>query len=130
MLTQGEAANLTDAALKLGYSPSSAYRWGDNDPEWREQIRQVEQIWADKLLIELNNPDLKMPYALALMFQVKKIRPEYRDSHKFEVESPQFQELLTELRRLGQAKTPEISSGDSTKPNLPLELPIKASEGE
>ena len=97
LLNTEEATNLTDAANLLEMPPIDAHRWYKNDKLFREDVQLAEQIRADRLLQSLDEKD----HVLGLMFHIKKIRPEFRDNAKIEIQNNQFATLMENIRRAG-----------------------------
>ena len=98
-----EADNITEACRIIGISPLKVYHWAENDAEWAGRVRQAQNIKADRLEADLDN----MNNPVARIFRLKKLRPEYRDSYKFDITSEPLEKLLKELRELGQNKKSE-----------------------
>ena len=97
-----KALTLSQAADKLGIYKTQVYHWVTRDEEFAAQLHQIEQIQADDWVQALQDNELKMPQVIALMFLIKKIRPEYRDSYRrVEVVDPDFNRTLQELREAG-----------------------------
>lgn len=98
LLEAGEVDNLSQAAEYLGISKFAVYQWKDSDPEWNKMVKQVDQLRADDLekkLDKMNNP-------VGLIFRLKKLRPEYRDTFKIDVKNEALEKLLTELKNIGE----------------------------
>lgn len=93
-----EVRTVTEACRKISFSPLKAYHWMETDPEWAGQLKQAEQIQADRLIETLD----KKEHILGLMFHIKKIRPEYRETAKFDISYEPLEKLLKELKDIAQ----------------------------
>lgn len=92
------ADNLTEACELLGISKLRVHEWFKSDPEFGQMVRSSQEIKADRLekrLDEMNHP-------VALIFRLKKLRPEYRDTYKFNVTSESLEKLLKRLAEIGE----------------------------
>ena len=104
-----EADNISEACEILGFPKLKAHWWTDNDPLWAGQVRQAQQIKADRLENKLDN----MNHPVALIFRLKKLRPEYRDTYRFDVTSEPLIALLKELKAVAKPpETAEIIEGE------------------
>lgn len=100
-----EVDTLSEAADIVGISKLKLYRWRHNDPNWKTELAMAEQLIADEILRELADMkgDKDMPYAISLMFRLKKIRPEYRDSYKkIEFVNPTVEKFLKAFQDAGK----------------------------
>ena len=76
MMDAREVDNLSQAARRLGVSPSSLYQWKQADPEWGRQTEQVWNIIADELEEQLDAYEGRwMPYVTARIVRLKALRP-------------------------------------------------------
>ena len=99
-LTSGSARTIAGAARICGIKPIQAHNWAQHDKEFHEAIEMAGQVLADDLEDELRNNANFIPK----MFLLKKLRPSYRDSYKFEFTTEPLEKLLKELKDL---KKPE-----------------------
>lgn len=98
--------NLSQAADQLGVSKTRLYQWRRNDLDWAKQLDLIDELIADELEVELRNCHIPAQIT-PLIFRLKALRPQkYRDNYHFEVENPKVQELLTEIKRLGNPDAP------------------------
>lgn len=101
-----EADNITEACEILGFPKLKAFYYSFDDKEWANQIRQAQQIKADRLEADLdamNNP-------VARIFRLKKLRHEYRDTYKFDLTNESLEKLLRELKELAKPKQDDNST--------------------
>ena len=96
LIAAEEADNLTEACRIIGISALKVYYWLENDAEWAGMVREAQNIKADRLEADLDN----MNNPVARIFRLKKLRPEYRDSYKFDITSEALEKLLKELKEL------------------------------
>lgn len=97
-------------------------------------LNVAEQIIADDLLKQLANIEVTkrdMPTVNSLIFRLKKIRPEYRDSYKLEIGDSKaiehlrkLQELLEKASKSEKKENQESQEATDEKPSHVLGLPI------
>lgn len=93
--------NLSQASEHTGVPKFKLYRWRAEDTLWSKQLAQIDQVIADELEEKLNHVTT-VPQTTAIIFRLKKLRPEYRDNFKLEVVDSKMMDLLTELKRLAE----------------------------
>ncbi len=111
ILSQGQAEvdgkvipikTFSDACRYLGLKPQNVYRWTTSDKDFQELLKTVYEVIADDLEHEfLTN---KEHYYLPKMMLLKGIRPMYRDQFKVEHNSDKLEQMLLELKKLGEPK--------------------------
>lgn len=123
LIESEEASNLTQAAKILNVQPTLLYKLEAGDPYWAEQVKIAKNIVADKLEDKIDN----FNNVVGWIFRLKMLRPEYRDSYKFDVNSTKLEQLLKELREIGQTDAPKALPPPSAAQIVtvePRELPI------
>lgn len=90
-------------------------------------LNVAEQIIADDLLKQLANIEVTkrdMPTVNSLIFRLKKIRPEYRDSYKLEIGDSKAIEHLRKLQELLEKSAKKAIPADE-EPEMIAGLPVK-----
>jgi len=93
--------NLSQAADIMNLSKMRLYSWKYRDPDWAKMLAQAEQLVADELEAKLNFVK-NVPECTAIIFRLKKIRPEYRDTWKFGIIDSKVIEHLEKLQELAK----------------------------
>lgn len=102
LFDERQVSNLSQAAEQLSISKMRVHSWRKSDPEFAKQLDVAEELLADDLEIALRECKTAAQVT-AIIFLLKGLRPQkYRDNYKFEVENPKVQELLSEIKRLGE----------------------------
>ena len=121
LLIRGHAQTLTEAAEKVDLSPLTAHKWQRGDPQWAAALDLAREVMADRLETELSRVK-SVQESTAIMFRLKVLRPEYRDSYRAPKSESATTELLEDLKRLTNAQTPPTgSTGEKeggVEPNL------------
>jgi hypothetical protein len=110
-----EVDNVSQAADYLGVPKVRMYSWYRNDPEWRKEVHYIDDIKADRLESTLD----KSGNVIGIIFRLKKLRPEYRDSHKFKETSERIEQFLATLTKLAQESKTEVETLEGKFKELP-----------
>ena len=108
--------NLAEAADLLGIPKIRVYQWSSVDKEWASLVHVADKIRVARLeadLDRMNNP-------VARIFRLKKLDPSYRDTYRVQLQDPQVEKLLQELRNLGKSTQPEVVEEKEEQPLFPL----------
>uniref|UniRef100_A0A6H1ZGS5 Uncharacterized protein n=1 Tax=viral metagenome TaxID=1070528 RepID=A0A6H1ZGS5_9ZZZZ len=100
MLEKGEAYTLTACAEKLGVPALRVYHWSCDDKEFQEMVHLAQEVQADKL--EQEFIDLPERFFIPKMMLLKAWRPMYRDNYKVDITNTKLEQMLEELKQIGQ----------------------------
>uniref|UniRef100_A0A6M3IPR0 Terminase n=1 Tax=viral metagenome TaxID=1070528 RepID=A0A6M3IPR0_9ZZZZ len=105
LIESEQCDNLSQCGDRLDVPKLVLHRWYMNDKSFSTMVDQAQQIKADRLeekIDKINNP-------VAMIFRLKKLRPEYRDNYRIDVTSEKLEDLLEELKRVGDPpKAPRL----------------------
>lgn len=108
-----EADNITEACEIIGFPKLKAYHYWDKDPLWKNQIKQAQEIKADRLEAKLD----KANSPVAAIFRLKGLRPQYRDNYKFDISSEALENLLKELKEVAHKGEQKDVAANGTEQN-------------
>jgi len=106
-----EADNISEACDLLEIPKTRAHGWAKSDKHWGNLIAQAQQIKADRLEARLDTLTGKGE-VIGLIFRLKKLRPEYRDTYRIDIHNESLEKLLQELRAMRQLPQGQVIEGE------------------
>jgi len=112
LLSSEEVTTVSEAARILKLNPAKVHNWASNDKDFQEMIKLTREVIADDIEKRLRDSKHFIPQ----MFLLKAYRPMFRENYKLDLGSSKMEELLMELKKLGQKKESpsEVPDRDST----------------
>ena len=98
MLEAGEAFTLTQCAEKLEIPALRIYHWSVDDKDFQSMVHLAQQVRADIIEEEFVHHANFIPKMMLL----KSWRPQYRDNFKVDITNNKLEDMLQELKQLGQ----------------------------
>jgi len=94
MMVDGKAQTVTSACRTLGIPPTRGHGWLKGDPDFKELVEMVGQVIADEI-----EEDFRVHgHFIPRMMLLKRYRPEFRETYKFDIKNDKLEELLERLR--------------------------------
>jgi hypothetical protein len=115
-----QADNLSEAAKVLGVKSTKLYLLAEKDKTFEEQVRIAQNIIADRLEAKLDNSNSPGAHE----FRLKKLRPEYRDNAKIDLNTDKLEKLLRELIDVKKVPEKPVEVKEEPKANI-LEEQLK-----
>jgi len=103
MLERGEARTLTECAEALGIPALRIHHWSTDDKDFQAMIKLANEVIADKLEVEFMEHKNFIPKMMLL----KAYRQMYRDNFKIDISNTKLEDMLKELKQLGQKQDPQ-----------------------
>jgi len=115
------ADTLSDACKQISVKPTKAYDWMKHDRAFKNRVNAVKEVIADEIfkqLLHIEYSNNSKPSITALIFLLKGLRPEFRDTFKIIEEKDQkTRELLEELRKMSRQEKKDDNK--TTEPSTP-----------
>ncbi len=114
-LIEDRKANTPSKAAKiLNISPSMVHAWMIDDKVFNQAVILTKEVVADWIEEDI----IEGGAATSKINVLKGIRPEYRDNYNINIRNPKLEELLAELKTIGQkssVKPPEPALVEESK---------------
>lgn len=102
-LETGEARTLTECASLLDIPALRVHQWSKDDKDFQSMIGLAQEVQADKIEAEFMGHANFIPKMMLL----KAWRPMYRDNFKVDMTNSKLEQMLEELKRVGEKQLKE-----------------------
>jgi hypothetical protein len=111
LMADGLAKNVTEACKKLNLQPARVHGWAKTDKDFKEMLDAVYEVIAD----EIETGFLTGKNDIPKMMMLKGIRPQYRDNYKVDLSTEKVEQMLADLKKLGQGEITTKEKGEQVE---------------